>query len=271
MGRKAGWWDNTWNPVAGCKAVSEGCLNCYAATQAATLHVERRIWLYEALTRWLRGRPIFNGRRKVLPPWHPAWRWPLTWKGDTHPNLGPGQPSLIFVCDMCDLFYHERPVIDRVVRTVAHSPHIGLIQTRYAGAMAGYFRQPTVDRMKGWRRKFWLGFSAENQKWFDARWRRMRPLAEAGWLVYVVVAPMLGPVRLPADFLAFGGRVWVIVSGERHRDHHGRPPRPMDSNWARALRDQCREAGTPYFFNQMSGLAQIPEDLRIWEFPEVVK
>ena len=29
----------------------------------------------------------------------------------------------------------------------------------------------------------------------------MRPLAEAGYLVFVSIAPMLGPVTLPADFL----------------------------------------------------------------------
>lgn len=39
MSDKSGiaWTDATWNPVAGCKPVSAGCLNCYAATMARRL------------------------------------------------------------------------------------------------------------------------------------------------------------------------------------------------------------------------------------------
>lgn len=38
---------------------------------------------------------------------------------------------------------------------------------------------------------------------------------------------------------------WVIVGGES-----GRNARPMHPDWARDLRDQCAEAGTPFFFKQ---------------------
>jgi len=58
--------------------------------------------------------------------------------------------------------------------------------------------------------------------------------------------------------------------------------------WARSLRDQCQSAGVPFFFKQLGEnvtellgmrnvwvrkkggeLADIPEDLRVREFPEV--
>src|SRR5262249_46786329 len=29
------WWDRSWNPAGGCKPVSPGCTNCYAAAWAA--------------------------------------------------------------------------------------------------------------------------------------------------------------------------------------------------------------------------------------------
>src|SRR5262249_46986935 len=110
----------------------------------------------------------------------------------------------------------------------------------------------------------WLGFSAENQFWFDRRWADMRPLAEGGWFVFAVVNPMLGPVTSPPDFLAYGNRTWVVNEGE----DCGKHCRWMDPAWARALRDQCREAGIPYFFRQMAGEGPIPYDLRICrEFP----
>jgi len=69
-------------------------------------------------------------------------------------------------------------------------------------------------------------------------------------------------VRLPADFLAFGDRVWVIVSGET-----GRSSRYMAPDWARAVRDQCAAADVPFFFKQMTGKETIPDDLLIRQFP----
>jgi protein gp37 len=127
--------------------------------------------------------------------------------------------------------------------------------------MAAYFNsQPTIIQQR-WRRKLLLGFSAENQDWFDLRWPPMRELAQQGWFIFVSIAPMLGPVRLPDDLLALGKRCWVICSGEE-----GKYARPMNPDWARAVRDQCA-AGVPFFMKQMSGKRPIPPDLLIWQFP----
>ena len=73
-------------------------------------------------------------------------------------------------------------------------------------------------------------------------------LAADGWTVFVSIAPMLTPVKLPPDFLQYQGRIWVIVSGEQ-----GSHARPMEEpNWPRALLHQCREAGVP--FNLLIGM-----------------
>ena len=80
--------------------------------------------------------------------------------------------------------------------------------------------------------------------------------------VFVSVAPMLGPVRLPDDFLAFGK--WVIVSGEQGPHRYCRS---MDLLWARALRDQCAATGIPFFMKQMTRKLPIPPDLLIRQFP----
>lgn len=68
---------------------------------------------------------------------------------------------------------------------------------------------------------------------------------------------------------------WVIVGGES-----GGGSRPFDPDWARAVRDQCRQAGVAFFFKQTgaapAGLtvrgkggdeADIPADLMVREFP----
>lgn len=61
---------------------------------------------------------------------------------------------------------------------------------------------------------------------------------------------------------------WVIVGGES-----GAGWRPMDPEWARYLRNRCREFEIPFFFKQVSGLhptdGMIPKDLRIREYPHV--
>ncbi|HEX2255637.1 MAG TPA: DUF5131 family protein [Afifellaceae bacterium] len=110
---------------------------------------------------------------------------------------------------------------------------------------------PAFDWMQGhlwWPaviERLWLGFSAERQAEFDERWELLRALAEAGWIVFVSIEPMLGPVVLPEDFLRFGRRVQVICGFESGPD-----ARPGHPDWARALRDQCEPAGVPFLFKQ---------------------
>ena len=129
--------------------------------------------------------------------------------------------------------------------------------------MAKYFTTPRSEKtLRRQQQRLWLGFSAENQKCFDERWAHMRPLAERGWTVFCSIAPMLGSVTLPPNFLAHGERIWAIVSGEQ-----GKYARPMNPDWARAIRDQCREAGVPFFMLQMAHRKPIPADLRVREFP----
>jgi protein gp37 len=166
---------------------------------------------------------------------------------------------------MADLFY-KRPneIIDRVCSTIALSAHVGLLLTKRTARMAEYFAALDPRTVMRWQSHLLLGFSAERQREFDERWTDMRPLANAGWRIFVSVAPIIELVRLPDDFLALGSRTWVIVAGEqgKHADC-----RDMDPNWARAVRDQCKEAGIPFFMKQMAKGAPIPPDLQIRQFP----
>jgi protein gp37 len=163
--------------------------------------------------------------------------------------------------------YRPKEIIERVCAMVAQSEHIGLLVTKRTQRMAEYFAALDPGTVRRWQPKLWLGFSAENQKWFDCRWTDMRPLADAKWFVFVSIAPMIGPVMLPEDFLALGPRVWVIVAGEQ--GPHDRC-RTMAPTWARSVRDQCARASVPFFMKQMAKGAPIPPDLQTREFPSVV-
>ncbi len=126
----------------------------------------------------------------------------------------------------------------------------------------------------------WLGVSVEDQKTADERipWLLKTPAA----VRFVSVEPMLSKVIMYEDWLYEFGR------GFDKQDHHyhqlidwiicgcesGPNARLMELDWARSLRDQCQEAGVPFFFKQaMIGgkLVKMPElDGKIYEeYPEV--
>jgi protein gp37 len=259
------WWDigGVWNPVYGCFPISPGCANCFAPDYIATrTHPTDAGAVQHGVITRVNGRWVFNGEATALRKGHPSWMYPLEWPGAENPKLGPGRPSLIFVCGMSDLFYEDQPdkIISRVCATIAQSRHIGLLLTKRTRRMADYFTALDPRTVTRWQPKLWLGFSAERQQEFDERLPDMLRLAELGLFIFVSIAPMIGPVILPDDFLALGQQAWVIVSGEQRVP--GTHPRPMKRQWARAVRDQCAKAGIPFFFKQMAGGAPIPPDLQ---------
>src|SRR5262249_6006048 len=207
------WWDigGVWNPVYGCFPISPGCANCFAPHYIATrTHPTEAGAVQHGVITRVNGRWFFNGEPTALRKGHASWMYPLEWPGAEKPKLGPGRPSTIFVCGMSDLFYEAQPdkIISKVFATIAQSDHVGLLLTKRTARMVDYFLALDPRTIRRWQSKLWLGFSAENQEWFDRRWADMRRLAEAGRFIFVSIAPMIGAVILPDDFLALGR--WVI-------------------------------------------------------------
>jgi protein gp37 len=265
------WWDESWNISAGCKPVGPECDNCYAAKLAGTLQqaagASREVRaLYDGIVEQVSGRWVFNGQTRLLPENHPTWNFPLVYPGADHPVLGPGKPSLVFVADMSDLLFRQPPwVIDKVVDTISASDHIGLLLTQRPGRMRAYFAAPCPPLTLGRQLEcLWLGFTAGRQEVFNERWSHMRGLAENGWLVFVSIAPLLSAVTLPDDFLKLAK--WVIAGGEQGAS---KDCRDLNLESARRIRDQCANAGVPFFFKQMSRKAPVPIDLMIRQFPRV--
>jgi protein gp37 len=268
------WWDWGWNPVSGCKPriASPGCGNCFVP-QWFKSHPHKRETVDDGVTKEVgrHKRRVWNGEINTLPDGDPLWTFPLTWPGVENPALGPGRPSLIFVVVKGDLFYTKRvkediASINLICATIAASKHIGLLATKYTEEMAAYFAAIDPRTAKLWQRKLWLCFSAENQECFDKRWADIRPLAEAGWFVFVSIAPMLAPVALPDDFLALAK--WVIVNGEEQVKRER--CRPMKTAWVRAILDQCAAANIPLFIKGPHVGGYLAPDLqKIRQFPTV--
>ena len=245
---KIEWTDATWNPITGCTVVSSGCKHCYAMRLAAGRlrnHPSRR-GLTNAAGRW-------NGTLKFNENWI---RQPSSWK----------KPRRIFVCAHSDLFHESMPWawIDRVFQEMAradwHQYQILTKRTREAREYLEFAAYRGILRLAlGWPwPHVWIGTSVE-QTW-EAVHRVPNLLATPARVRFLSVEPMLGPVGLWADW--FQKLHWVICGGES-----GPGFRPMDPDWARDLRDQCRIHRVPFFLKQMAGKAPIPADLLVREYP----
>jgi protein gp37 len=262
------WWDTTWTPVSGCRPVSDGCRECWSLPWLKCHTWQTETVYTGAIKKAVDGSVRWTGDLTALRDGDPMWNFPLTFPGVENPALGSGKPNLIFAVVDGDLFVEGRPKkdINQVCATLAASKHIGLLCTKYTRQMANYFTALDPRTVKLWQSKLLLGFSAENQEWFNRRWADMRAMTDAGWFVYVALSPLLEPVTLPPDFLALGQRTWVVVYGECNRWEPERC-RPMEADWARAIRDQCRAANIPFFIRGMHTGAYVPPDLYIRQFP----
>ena len=207
------WTDSTWNPVTGCSKVSPGCKNCYAERLAARLKAM--------------GNPRYkNGFSVTLHD--DLLSLPLRWS----------KPRLIFVNSMSDLFHEEVPVefVHRVFETMKRADqHIFQILTKRS--------QRLVELAPGlsWPSNVWQGVSVEDS---NHLWRIAHLQEVPSAIRFVSVEPLLGPIpRLLLD-----GIHWVIVGGESGPNH-----RPIDRGWVVEIRDQCIDAGVPFFFKQWGG------------------
>lgn len=121
----------------------------------------------------------------------------------------------------------------------------------------------------------WLGLSVEDQQRAEERVPDL--LATPAAVRWLSCEPLLGPVDLTnvametchaLGFDALNGREihkddgnlctvgrkldWIVAGGES-----GPAARPMHPDWARSLRDQCEDAGVPFFFKQWGEWAPV--------------
>lgn len=216
MGSKSSieWTESTWNPVTGCTKMSSGCKNCYAERMAMRLKAM--------------GQPNYANGFDLTLHEH-ALELPLRWK----------TPQVIFVNSMSDLFHKSVPlgfvlkVFDVMNRADWHTYQV---LTKRSG------RLREVSARLPWSRHIWMGVSVEA----DSYQKRIDDLRETAAVVkFLSLEPLLGPL----SNIDLEGMDWVIVGGES-----GPGARPMDPNWVRDIRDQCRKAEVPFFFKQWGGV-----------------
>ncbi len=270
----------TLNPIVGCSKTSVGCDHCYAVRIAHRLpdpmHSARRI------------RPAYRGLTRKLVGGGLEWTGTVRFRPEELEKLERWRkPRCIFWCSMSDMF-HPRVGVEwfhRILLTmIAHPEHRHIVLTKRPIRMfdavnffiGSHFHGKAAEWLEATRHIEW-GVTAETQELLAERvpWLIRVPAA----LRFVSLEPLLGPVDL-SGWLGFTGTRrmgdgleyqwveerpdWVIVGGET-----GPGARPMDPDWARKVRDDCREAGVPFLLKQMSGRGPIPDDLMIREFPSI--
>jgi protein gp37 len=222
---KIEWTHHTFNPWWGCERVSPACKHCYAETWAHRLGMDL----------WSKGAP----RR---PMGEAYWKQPLAW--DRHARAA-GERARVFCASMADVF-EDRDDLDairaRLWALIAATPHLDwLLLTKRPHIVAA-----KVPWGAQWPHNVWLGTTVENQRWAQ---RRVPSLLQYPARVRSVSCePLLSRLDLtpwlPAQ--ADGHAIdWVICGGES-----GHRARPMNPDWARALRDQCAAYGAAFHFKQ---------------------
>lgn len=238
------WTTHTYNAWWGCTKVgnSPACDQCYAETWAKRTGFQ--IWGADAPRRYFGDK---------------HWNDPLKWNREAEKL---GERARVFCMSMGDWAEgrpEQAPHLERLWALIENTPWLDWLMLTKRPQLISKLCPISGPRI-------WQGTTTETQAWLDLRWGHLkRVVSEIYWLS---IEPLFERIVLPDDFLALGKRGWVIVGGES-----GSHARPMNPEWARSLRDQCRDAGVPFHMKQMSGrtkeaLAAIPEDLRIREFPE---
>jgi protein gp37 len=224
------WCDSTFNPWIGCKAISPGCKNCYAAALAKRT-----------------GRDFDTPTRTSEANWKQVLRWERV--HDAFFALH-GRRRRVFCASMADVFDNA---VDPAWRAdlfwlIRQTPNLDwLLLTKRIGNAASMMREAavTIDPTGEWPLPWpnvWLGATVVNQEEAD---RDIPKLIDVPARVrFLSIEPMLGPIDL-APWLIRSQLDWVIVGGES-----GTGARPMHPDWARNLRNQCQEGEVPFLFKQ---------------------
>lgn len=213
------WTDATWNPVRGCTKISPGCKHCYAETFAERF-------------RGVPGHPYEQGFDLRLIPGKLGE--PLRWS----------KSRMIFVNSMSDLFHEDVP--DDYILSVANvmqsaNWHTYQVLTKRADRLQSSLRTTLLEHAA--LPHIWWGVSVEDR---EHGLPRIDLLRNAPAIVrFLSIEPLLEDLGV----IDLGGIHWVIVGGES-----GHGARPMQSAWVESIRDQCADAGVPFFFKQWGGV-----------------
>ena len=238
-----GWTDHTYNPWIGCTKISEECLNCYAEV----------IWDKR------RHRVEWGGPRSRTKTQEDVPGWDKK-------AVKAGERRRVFCASHADVFDNHRSIAPewRIDLWTLIDRCRNLDWLLLTKRPQNFHKMLPPNWGEGWSH-VWLGVTAGDQREAE---RRLPLLLRVPAVVHFAsVEPQLELVDLRRYLAA--GLDWVIVGGGC-----GAGCQPFNTDWARSLRDQCRDAGTAFFMKQLGGawdkrvkIEDQPPDLQIREWP----
>ncbi len=254
---KIEWTVHTANLIHGCTKVHEGCQNCYA----------------EALShRW--GNDVWGNdkpRKEIKSVWADFAKYQKLAKQ-------AGEVHRVFVGSMMDIFEKPMPLIDSKGNSLDYDS--GSLRDRFFNEVIPNSpnlmfllltkRPSNINKYipESWKLNppdnVMFGTSPVNQETTD---KLVSQLLQVKGMLFLSVEPMLDKIDLTqylcvSDDFGFKKIRQVIVGGES--GHH---KRPFNSDWARLIRDDCKENKVPFFMKQIDKVKEIPDDLLIRQFP----
>lgn len=171
------------------------------------------------------------------------------------------RPRVIFVCPQGDLFHKDIPLqaVAQVLAVIEANPdHCFVLLTKRAREMAEMLCSPALAKAvveegsylfgdsfllrAEWGDNILAGVSVEDQKRMDERSKYLLELPTTMMRV-IFASPMLEGLRIPTpvkDELH-----WMVQNRERGSTYAR--PRPCKLEWVHDLKQQCDEAGIPFF------------------------
>ena len=284
---KIEWTDHTFNPWIGCTKVSPGCLNCYAETRMDSRY---------GRVKWGKGQPRsrtgadnwrkpkqWNANAAAFPWICPACNCRIAddaYESDPcfecsnchRARLIPYRPR-VFCASLADWLDDEVPIewLADLLELIAATPNLDWLlltkrpqnfapRTLAVSELRGRPASLLAMQWGGWGNippNVWVGTSAEDQNRWDERMPLLMDIPAC--IHFVSAEPLLGPIVMNG-----GPRPdWLIVGGES-----GPGARPMHTDWARSLRDQCVAAGVAFHFKQWGEYSpEEPPDGRSPDWP----
>jgi len=289
------WTDHTFNPWHGCTKVSPGCKHCYAET-----------WRFKK-AEW---GPTAKRVRTGANYWKQPLKWnkqdwmecvACGWRGDFMDTIAAGTVHVcpkcesdlkptrqrVFCASMADVFEDNAQVANwrgELFQLIEQTPNLDwLLLTKRPELIFRLGTDAAGTIFDLWLEDYqnvWLGTSVENQDCFDERVGALVKNGLHAAVRFLSVEPMIGSVRL-VPTPVFSAGMWEFVPGKKsHIDwvicggESGKDCRPMELQWARDLRDDCKTWGVKFFMKQLGGfpdkgegLESLPVDLRVREMP----
>lgn len=286
MNNNIGWCDTTKNPLIGCTPASEGCANCWAATDT-----------------WIRQHnPKSPHYQAGLTKASGVWSGEIVFRKEVLNQIRTiKKPQRIFMPSMSDPFHPDvkEEWLEEIFGCIYDCPHLTfqMLTKRPERMVDSVVKLPYWNKPKN----LWLGVSVENQRTANERIPHLIELTELEYTTFISAEPLLEEINLfeagaierwPQGIDEFEGYEyeglidWVIVGGES-----GAKARPCHISWIRGLVDQCLIANIPVYVKQLGSnpifsqidrpthypyfhvsgkgadISEFPRDLQIRQFP----